>query len=161
MKYFIALMGILSFSVAHADLSIESLEQYSLPMQYSPSYMYNSPSYMYNSPSYMYNSSSYMYNSSSYMYNSPSYMYNGNSGNKRLLLNTNSGLSRVGYYVITDDGLINFFSVKGKRMFYSPKDTPAIFQDSTGKFSGIIAPVSNEYKLLLNSHGVEIMYSSN
>ena len=147
MKYFIALIGVLSFSAAHADLIIESLDRYSLPIQYSPGYVYNSPGYV--------------YNSSGYVYNSPGYVYNGVSGNKRLLLNTSSGLSRVGYYVITDDGLINFFSVKGKRMFYSPKDTPAIFQDSTGKFSGVIAPADNEYKLLLNNNGVEVMYSSN
>ena len=147
MKYFIALIGVLSFSAAHADLIIESLDRYSLPIQYSPGYVYNSPDYV--------------YNSSGYVYNSPGYVYNGVSGNKRLLLNTSSGLSRVGYYVITDDGLINFFSVKGKRMFYSPKDTPAIFQDSTGKFSGVIAPADNEYKLLLNNNGVEVMYSSN
>lgn len=133
MKHFIALIGVLSFSAAHADLIIESLDRYSLPIQYSPSYVYNSPSYV----------------------------YNGVSGDKRLLLSTNSGLSRVGYYVITDDGLINFFSVKGKRMFYSPKDTPAIFQDSTGKFSGVIAPVDNDYKLLLNNYGVETVYKSN
>lgn len=161
MKYFIALIGVLSFSAAHADLIIESLDRYSLPIQYSPSYVYNSSSYVYNSSSYVYNSPSYVYNSPSYVYNSPSYVYNGVSGDKRLLLNTNSGLSRVGYYVITDDGLINFFSVKGKRMFYSPKDTPAIFQDSTGKFSGVIAPVDNDYKLLLNNYGVETVYKSN
>ena len=161
MKYFIALIGVLSFSAAHADLIIESLDRYSLPIQYSPGYVYNSPGYVYNSPGYVYNSSGYVYNSPGYVYNSPGYVYNGVSGNKRLLLNTSSGLSRVGYYVITDDGLINFFSVKGKRMFYSPKDTPAIFQDSTGKFSGVIAPADNEYKLLLNNNGVEVMYSSN
>jgi len=161
MKYFITLIGVLFSYAAHADLIVESFDRYSLPTQYSPSYLYNSPSYLYNSPSYLYNSPSYLYNSPSYLYNSPSYLYNGNTGDKRLLLNTNSGLSRVGYYVITDDGLINFFSVKGKRMFYSPKDTPAIFQDSTGKFSGVIAPVGNDYKLLLNNYGVEVVYNSN
>jgi len=130
-----------------ADLKVIIAKESGLPFELSPSKFSNSPSKFSNSPS-------KFSNSPSKFDNSPSKFDNGKSGNRRLLLEQGgSYFYIIGYYVWGDDGLINFFSSKGKRLFYSPTETDALFGGEDGEFCGTLATLRGENILVLTEKG--------
>lgn len=143
---------------AYADILISYIDESSLPYEYSPSKYDNSPSKYDNSISKYDNSSSKYDNSPSKYDNSPS--KNGANSENRLLIKDGSSLYRVGYYVYNGSGVTNFYSTSGKRMFYNPQETVAVFNGSNGAFSGIFAILENEYHLFLTETGMKALYMS-
>lgn len=158
MRYFVLVTGLMFISVAHADLMISFINESSLPYEYSKSNYSNSPSNYSNSISNYSNSISNYSNSPSNYNNSPS--KNGTNSENRLLVKDGSTLQRVGYYIYTDSGVINFFSTSGKRMFYNPQKGIGVFQGSSGGFTGVLVPIENEYQLFLNETGQKTLFMS-
>jgi hypothetical protein len=146
------LILIASFS-ASADLEIIVAKESELPFQLSPSKFDNSQSKFDNSVSKFSNSPSKFSNSPSKFENSPSKFENGKTGERRLLLNQSGKHYYVGYYVWGDDGIMNFFSSKGTRLFYSPSSTGAIFDGESGDFSGSLAIIKNKDVLVITDKG--------
>lgn len=143
---------IVSFS-ASADLEIIIAKESDLPFQLSPSKFDNSPSKFDNSISKFSNSASKFSNSPSKFENSPSKFENSKSGNRRLLLNKSGKHYYVGYYVWGDDRVMNFFSSKGTRLFYSPSNTGAIFDGDSGEFCGTLANIKDKDVLVITDNG--------
>lgn len=136
-----------------ADLKVITAKESDLPFQLSPSKFSNSTSKFSNSVSKFSNSPSKFSNSPSKFDNSPSKFENGKSGNRRLLLEQEGDYFYIGYYVWGDDGLMNFFSSNGTRMFYSPSDTDALFGGENGEFCGTLATLKSEKVLVLTEKG--------
>ena len=103
--------------LVYADIKIILIDDSGLPYSLSPSKYSNSPSKYSNSPSKYSNSESKYSNSPSKYSNSPSKYSNGPSGKNRLLADNNR---YVGYYVFTDDDIINFFNSDGERIAFNP-----------------------------------------
>lgn len=140
-------------SIARADLEIILAEESSLPYALSGSKYSNSSSKYSNSISKYSNSGSKYSNSSSKYDNSPSKYENGKSGSQRLLLKKGSKHFYVGYYVWGDEGLRNYYSSSGDRLFYSPPETDAIFDGEKGEFSGTIATLKDVNVLAVTEKG--------
>lgn len=138
---------------AFADLKVITAKESDLPFELSPSKFSNSPSKFSNSVSKFSNSPSKFSNSPSKFDNSPSKFDNGPSGNRRLLLEKEGSYFCIGYYVWGDDGLINFFSSNGERLFYSPAETDALFGGEDGEFCGTLATLKDEKVLVLTEKG--------
>ena len=136
-----------------ADLKVIIAKESDLPFALSPSKFSNSASKFSNSVSKFSNSPSKFSNSPSKFDNSSSKFDNGKSGDRRLLLEQEVSYFYIGYYVWGDDGLINFFSSKGKRLFYSPSETDALFDGKNGKFCGTLATLKAEKVLVLTEKG--------
>ena len=136
-----------------ADLKVITAKESDLPFELSASRFSNSPSKFSNSVSKFSNSPSKFSNSPSKFDNSPSRYENGRSGNRRLLLEQEANIIYIGYYVRGDDGLMNFFSSNGTRMFYSPSDTDALFGGENGEFCGTLATLNGEKVLVLTEMG--------
>jgi len=136
-----------------ADLKVIIAKESELPFEISPSKFSNSPIKFSNSVSKLSNSISKFSNSPLKFDNSPSKFDNGKSGNRRLLLEQAGSYFYIGYYVWGDDGLINFFSSKGKRLFYSPSETDALFGSEDGKFCGTLATLRGGKVLVLTEKG--------
>ena len=139
--------------VSYADYEILLAKESDLPFQLSPSKFSNSPSKFSNSVSKFSNSPSKFSNSPSKFSNSPSKHSNGSSGDHRLLLKRDGQFYYVGYYVWSDDGLLNFFSSEGTRLFYSPPDTGAIFDGEDGEFCGTLASYEGQDVLVITEKG--------
>lgn len=129
----------------------------SLNYELSPSNYDNSPSNYDNSISNYDNSPSNYDNSESNYDKSSSNYSNGASGERRLLLEKDAGMCRVGYYVRADNGVINFFSTDGKRLLYNPKEGIGIFHGENGDFCGVLAMVQGDYVLALTDAGRKIL----
>jgi hypothetical protein len=138
---------------AFADLEVILASESDLPYSLSPSKFSNSSSKFSNSISKFSNSGSKFSNSSSKFDNSPSKYSNGKSGDQRLLLKKDSDYFYDGYYVWGDEGLINFFSSSGDRLFYSPPETDAIFDGEEGEFAGSIATLKDTKVLAVTEKG--------
>ncbi|EKA6050248.1 hypothetical protein OLZ68_002118 [Vibrio vulnificus] len=138
---------------AFADLEVILANESDLPYALSPSKYSNSSSNYSNSISKYSNSGSKYSNSSSKYDNSPSKYSNGKSGNQRLLLKKDGSYFYIGYYVWGDDGLINFFSSSGERLFYSPPETDAVFDGDKGEFAGTIATQKDSKILAVTEKG--------
>ena len=136
-----------------ADLEVIVADESDLPFALSPSKFSNSSSKFSNSLSKFNNSLSKFSNSPSKFDNSPSKFDNSRSGNRRLLLAKEGSYFYIGYYVWGDDGLINFFSSGGKRLFYSPSETSALFGSENGEFCGTLAVLKDEKVLVLTEKG--------
>jgi hypothetical protein len=136
-----------------ADLKVIVAKESDLPFELSSSKFSNSPSKFSNSVSKFSNSPSKFSNSSSKFENSPSKFENGMGGNRRLLLEQDRTYFYVGYYVFGDDGLMNFYSPDGARVFYSPADTGAVFGGDSGTFCGTLAVLDQEQVLVLTENG--------
>ncbi len=119
----------------YADIKIILIDDSGLPYSLSPSKYSNSPSKYSNSPSKYSNSESKYSNSPSKYSNSPSKYSNGPSGKNRLLADNNR---YVGYYVFTDDDIINFFNSDGERIAFNPNldETESLFHSSKSKWCG-------------------------
>ena len=153
MKHLIFLLALLVAPLAHADLMVSFIDESSLPYDFSPSKYDNSSSNYDNSVSNYDNSPSHYDNSESNYDNSSSNYDNGANGDNRLLMKEGSKLYRVGYYVRADNGVTNFFSTSGKRIFYNPKKGLGVFHGKEGFFCGVLARVENEYQLVLTEVG--------
>lgn len=136
-----------------ADLKVIIAKESDLPFELSPTKFSNSPSKFSNSVSKFSNSPSKFSNSPSKFDNSPSKFDNGKSGNRRLLLEREGDYFYIGYYVWGEDGLINFFSSNGERLFYSPSETDALFGGEDGEFCGTLALLKDEKVLVLTEKG--------
>lgn len=147
MKYSIAGILLVLSSAAFADFEVILASESDLPYGLSPSKYSNSSSKYSNSISKYGNSGSKYSNSISKYDNAPSKYSNGKSGDQRLLLKKDGSYFYIGYYVWGDEGLINFFSSSGERVFYSPPETDAIFDGDKGEFAGSIA-TQNDTKVL-------------
>ena len=142
---------------ASADFKILPSTEGILPSALSSSKYANSPSKYSNSPSKYSNSASKLANSSSRYANSPYNSANRRTGHRRLFIGMNATAGYIGYYALTDDGLMNFFSSKGARLFYSPYDTDALFENQSGKFCGTLAIVRDEGVVILTENGRAVM----
>ena len=140
-------------AISHADLEMILTSESELTYSLSPSKYSNSPSKYSNSISKYSNSESKYSNSSSKYANSPSKTSNGKSGNKRLLMKKDNGYLYIGYYVWGDENIINFFSSEGKRLFYSPSGTDAIFDGDNGEFCGSLATLKDKKVLAVTEKG--------
>jgi len=152
------LMLIIASSSAHAvDLPIVLISESELPFSLSPSNFDNSPSNFSNSISNFENSASNFQNSESNFQNSSSNYNNGPNGNKRLI-QTGNGTKVVGYYVVAESGVTNFFSPNGKRLFYNPKKGAGIFGGKDGSFCGVLIRGKNALSLELTEDGAKLLF---
>lgn len=146
-------MPLLGPATAFADLKVIAAKESDLPFELSSSKFSNSPSKFNNSVSKFDNSPAKFSNSPAKFENSPSKFENGINGNRRLLLEQEGTYFFIGYYVFGDDGLINFYSPDGTRIFYSPPDTGGLFGGESGKFCGTLAVLDQEQILVLTENG--------
>ena len=58
-----------------------------------------------------------------------------------------------GYYVTNSNGVTNFFSRRGKRLFYNPKKGDGLYQGQTGEFCGIIFMKGSEKYIAVTELG--------
>ncbi len=154
LKLFVLSVSLVTLPLpAFADLKVIIAKESELPFSLSPSNFSNSPSNFSNSVSNFSNSPSNFSNSPSNFSNSSSNFDNSQSGNRRLLLEQGEKLVFIGYYVWGDGGLINFFSSKADRLFYSPSETDALFGGEDGEFCGALATLNDEKVLVLTEKG--------
>ena len=145
---------------AKADLRVALIDEATLPYDLSPSNYKNSSSKYENSESNYKNSSSNYENSESNYKNSSSNYENGESGHRRLILKKEGSYYFIGYYVMASNGTTNYFSQNGKRIFYGPKDTDAIFCQEDGEFCGVLANIDGKFCLGLTKRGWKILLLS-
>lgn len=141
---------------ALADFNIAVINEGALPYAFSPNNYANSSANYSNSISNYANSSANYKNSPANYNNSPANYANGRSGSHRLIWKDGGTRTFAGYYVASDTGVINFFSPKGKRLFYNPTKGQAVF-GMDGSFCGVVASVSNEPTLALTSDCAKIL----
>ncbi|EAQ97416.1 hypothetical protein [Congregibacter litoralis] len=159
MNYIIAIVRTLLVSWlmmvanANADLGIHFVEESSLPYELSPRNYDNSPSNYDNSVSNYDNSVSNYDNSPNNYDNSKNNYDNGKSGSQRLLVSRGEVNYFAGYYVFSDAGVLNFFSVEGERLYFSPAGSSAVFLSESGDFAGTVADMSGETVLALTDQG--------
>lgn len=145
---------------ALADLPVVLIDESRLPYNLSPSNYDISPSNYDNSISNYDNSPSNYENSESNYNNSPSNYDNGRNGKRRLIYDEAGSLKFVGYYVIAENGITNFFSPSGKRMFYNPKKGPGVYGGRDGTFCGVLARVDGKFSLALTERGLRLLFLS-
>lgn len=155
----IVLTNVLSNS-AKADLRVALIDEATLPYDLSPSNYKNSSRNYANSTSNYTNSSSNYENSESNYENSASNYENGESGRRRLILKKEGNYYFAGYYVMARHGPTNYFSQKGKRIFYNPKDSDAIFCEQNGEFCGVLGTIDGNFCLGLTKLGWKILLLS-
>jgi len=149
---FLSLLLLLPLT-AQADLVIVITDESSLPYDLSPKNYDNSPRNHDNSVR-NYDNSIRNYNNSPRNYENSSRNYeNGKNGKCRLLVDKGGSLYFAGYYVCSDGGIINFYSIYGERMFYSPPKTGGVFDSESGEFLGTIASKTGENILVLTEKG--------
>ena len=136
-----------------ADLKVQVAKESELPFSLSPQNPINSPGNSDNSINNSGNSASNPDNSSSNPENSPSKTENGMTGNRRLLFEKDGIYYFIGYFVLSENRLINFFSPYGKRMFYAPSGSDALFGSENGEFCGALSTVNNKTVLMLTENG--------
>ena len=139
--------------VIRADMIVSYANESELPYNLSSSNYPNSPSKYSNSASNYSNSSLNYLNSSARYENSFLNYKNGRNGDRRLLREESGTYHYIGYYVRNDDGLINFFSSKGDRLFYSPPGTGAIFHSEKGDYCGTLATLNDKSVLVISEKG--------
>lgn len=127
---FAALMASLLLfpSVSEADILTVIIDPSSLPYDLGPDKYDNSPSKYDNSSSKYDNSESKYINSPSKYDNSASNYANRVGGGRNLVTEDGKAL---GYYVFGEDGIINFFNYKSRRVAYLPSGghTRSVFME--------------------------------
>lgn len=136
-----------------ADLKVQVAKESELPFELSPQNPVNSPGDPNNSINTPGNSASNPDNSSSNPENSPSKAENGMAGNRRLLFEKDGAYYFIGYFVLNENRLINFFSPYGDRIFYAPSGSDALFGSEDGEFCGALATANNKTVLMLTEKG--------
>jgi hypothetical protein len=157
MKFSKLLLFTIITTFARADIQIFPVDEKKLPYQYSPANFDISPSNFKNTISNFDNSSSNFNNLSSNFENSPSNYENTKNGNRSIIVEEENKLIHYGYYVSTDNGVTNFFSVKGKRIFYSPKGSKGVYHGTKGFFCGVMAKIEGEMRLALTEQGMRVL----
>jgi hypothetical protein len=152
------LLSVYTPSFAHAK--VRPIEESALPFELSPYEFDNSPSNFDNSLSNFDNSSANFENTSSNLENSPSNFENSPSGDRRLLIEDDGKTTYAGYYVFNKDGVVNFFSPSGARMFYNPSESQAVFDAEEGEFCGAFVTVKGELTLVLTRRGQKLLLLS-
>jgi hypothetical protein len=158
MKKLIAICSLLTLLIAYpgavlADLRVQLAKESELPGSLSPQNPVNTPGNSNNSIDNPANSASNPDNSASNPENSPSKTENGMTGNRRLLFEKDGIYYFIGYFVLTDNRLINFFSPYGKRLFYTPSVSDALFGSEDGEFCGALSTVNGKTILMLTEKG--------
>jgi hypothetical protein len=136
-----------------ADVKVQVTKESELPFSLSPKNPVNSPDNSNNSINNSANSASNPNNSSANPENSPSKTENGMTGNRRLLFDKDEIHYFIGYFVLGENRLINFFSPYGKRMFYAPSGSDALYGSENGEFCGTLATANNKTVLMLTEKG--------
>jgi hypothetical protein len=125
-----------------ADILIIRIDPGSLPYGLGPSKYDNSPSKYDNSASKYDNSASKYDNSASKYENSSSNYANGPSGSRRLLMQDNK---MIGYYVISSDGVLNFYNRQGRVAYMPAGDgTRSLFFSETSAWCGTFGEVNGQ-----------------
>ena len=158
-KYLVsALMGgLIPALIFASDLKVRIAKESDLSFTLSPLNFANSPKNFKNAIENFYNSPVKFSNSPGNFENSPSNPENGEKGNRQLIIGKGKHLLVAGYYVPGEDSLINFFSTEGKRLFYKPSETDAVFSGGDGAFCGTFATVDHERVLVLTEKGQEAL----
>jgi hypothetical protein len=161
MKILLALL-LTFFAVARADADIivTNVAESGLPYSLSPQNYDLSPSNYENSESNYENSPSNYNNSSSSYDNSPSNYENTINGKRSILVEENRKLLHIGYYVLNKDGVTNFYSTKGTRLFYSPKSSVGLYHGEKGFFCGVLAKIDGRPRLALTEKGQKVLLLS-
>ena len=148
----LAIFAIITFQ-AHADLVVANVKESALPYSLSPqNYDMSADNYK-NSVS-NYENSPINYNNSSNNYeNSPSNAENTITGKRSILVEDGAKKIHSGYYVLNKDGITNFYSTKGVRLFYSPKDSVGLFHGEKGFFCGALGKIDGKTRLALTEKG--------
>lgn len=142
------------FRIASADVEVSFIDETKLPYEHSPRNYNNSPR-NYDNSIRNYDNSSSNYDNSPKNYDNSSANYdNSRNGNHRIIYDRKF----FGYYTISSSGVINFYSPSGKRMFYNPKKSNAIFDAEQGEFSGVLGNVGGTMNLVLTKYGVKVLY---
>lgn len=160
MKIIFAILAIL-LSVAgaqvRADILVTNIVENLLPYSVSPqNYDLSSSNYK-NSVSNYENSPSNYNNSNANYDNSPSNYENSINGKRSILVEEKGRLCHQGYYVLNKDGVTNFYSSKGERLFYSPKDSVGIYHGEKGFFCGVLAKFNGKVRLALTEKGQKVL----
>jgi hypothetical protein len=162
MKGWMLLLLILFAGSALADMPIVYIPESSLPYEFSPSNYDNSPANYDNSLANYENSDANYGNSTANYDNSPANYENGLNSNHRLYyLPDNIHMTWAGYFVVRDNGYVNFFSPGGHRVFYAPKGHAGVFSAADGSFCGVVAQIKGRLSLVLTSHGTEVFHKLN
>jgi len=159
-RFVVSVAACVAAGSALADLPVFQIDESSLPYNLSPSNYDNSPSNYGNSISNYDNSPSNYDNSESNYSNSASNYENSRNGSRRLIFKDGGSLKFSGYYVSASNGVTNFFSPSGKRMFYNPKKGRGIFGGRDGTFCGVLARVDGEFSLALTERGMKVLFLS-
>jgi len=140
-----------------ADLKVQVVKESEMQSQLSSKNPVNSPDASNNSIKSPDNSPANPKNTSSTPENSPSRTENGMNGNRRLLYEKDGTYYFIGYFVAGEKRYINFFSPFGKRMFYTPSGSSALFGSDNGEFCGTLSTANNKTTLLLTEKGQSIL----
>ena len=143
-----------------ADLVVVHIDEDDLPYSLSPQKYELSPSNYANSISKYENSPSKYSNSSTKYDNSPTKYDNTINGTRSILVEKDGRFYHTGYYVVNEDGVTNFYSRKGKRLFYSPKASVGLYDGEKGYFCGVLAKVSGKTKLVLTEKGQKVLMTA-
>jgi len=136
-----------------ADLKVQVSKESELPFSLSPQNPVNSPDDSSNSVKNSSYSATNPNNTSSNSENSPSKTENSMTGNRRMLFEKDGTYYFIGYFVLGENKLINFFSPYGKRMFYTPPGSSALFGSEDGVFCGALSTANNKTVLMLTEKG--------
>jgi hypothetical protein len=144
MKWALA-VSIFLFSVAspaHADIQVIIIDKSTLPYSLNPSNFENSPSNFDNSSSNFENSVSNFENTPSNYENSKSNYENTSSGNRNVLM---SDGRRIGYYVWSKNGVLNFYNDSG-RVFFLPSGghTQSVFASEGQEWCGTLGEMNGQ-----------------
>jgi hypothetical protein len=113
----VAAIGCLWSGTARADLPVIIIDEQGLPYNLNPANFSNSPGNFSNSPANFANSEANFANSPANFANSSANYANGSSGQRKLVNEKNEF---IGYYVFTDNNLMNLYNASGKRIGYIP-----------------------------------------
>jgi len=58
---------------------------------------------------------------------------------------------------LNEKDLTNFYSPKGKRLFYCPKGSKGLYHGTKGFFCGVIAKVDGKTRLALTESGQRVL----
>jgi hypothetical protein len=140
-----------------ADLKVQVVKESELEFHLSSQNPVNSPDASNNSIKNPGNSPANQKNASSIPENSPGKTENTINGNRRLLFEKDGTYYFIGYFVVGEKRFINFFSPFGKRMFYTPSGSSALFGSENGEFCGTLSTANNKTTLLLTEKGQSIL----
>jgi len=147
-KVFGIVMGLATFaSPSLADIRVIIIDRNDAPYSLGPANYDNSPTNYANSATNYDNSATNYDNSHTNYDNSKTNYENGPSGNRSVI--GPSG-SRVGYYVFSSAGVLNFYSSQ-RRVAFMPSGghTQSVFASSGNTWCGTIADISGEPVLAL------------